>query len=163
MKRLGQRYVQYINRTYRLPYSLWEGRFRSCLVFDKNYFLACHRYIELNPVRANMVEQKAEYQWSSYQANAQGEFDRVLSSHSLYEELGNDATARQTAYKKLFSSRLESSLLNEIRQATNGGYVLVRCKFQREVALAIGRRTWRDAPGRPQKAHLEEGQGTLPF
>ena len=36
-------------------------------------------------------------------------------------------------------------------------------KFKREVALAIGRRTWRGVPGRPQKAHLEEGQGTLPF
>ena len=79
------------------------------------------------------------------------------------QTLGNDATARQIAYKKLFCSELESSLLNEISQAANGGYVLVRCKFQREVALAIGRRTWRGVPGRPQKAHLEEGQKTLPF
>ncbi|EDN68639.1 protein of unknown function DUF1568 [Beggiatoa sp. PS] len=82
MKRLGQRYVQYINRTYRRTGSLWEGRFRSSLVFDTNYFLACHRYIELNPVRANMVSHPAEYQWSSYFAPAPGEFDRVLSPHS---------------------------------------------------------------------------------
>ncbi len=87
----------------------------------------------------------------------------MLSPHSLYEELGNDATARQIAYKKLFCSELEYSLLNEIRQATNGGYVLGSDKFKREVALAIGRRTWRGIPGRPQKVHLEEGQGTLPF
>jgi putative transposase len=163
MKRLGQRYVQYVNRTYLWHGSLWEGRFRSSLVGEENYFLTCHRYIELNPVRANMVSHPAEYQWSSYRANAQGEFDRVLSPHSLYEELGNDATARQIAYKKLFCSKLESSLLNEIRQATNGGYVLGSDKFKREIALAIGRRTWRGVAGRPQKAHLEEGQGTLPF
>ncbi|WP_231570231.1 transposase, partial [Pseudomonas fulva] len=31
MKGLGQRYVQYINRTYRRSGTLWEGRFRSCL------------------------------------------------------------------------------------------------------------------------------------
>jgi len=31
MKRLGQRYVQYVNRTYRRSGTLWEGRFRSCL------------------------------------------------------------------------------------------------------------------------------------
>jgi putative transposase len=109
-----------------------------------------------------MVSHPAEYQWSSYRANAQGEFDRVLSPHSLYEELGKDAIARQIAYKKLFCS-LESSLLNEIRQAINGGYVLGSDKFKQEVALTIGRRTWRGVPGRPQKAHLEEGQRTLPF
>ncbi len=50
--------MQHINRTYRRTGSLWEGRFRSSLVFDTNYFLACHRYIELNPVRANMVSKK---------------------------------------------------------------------------------------------------------
>jgi putative transposase len=110
-----------------------------------------------------MVEQKAEYRWSSYFAPAQSKFDRVLSPHSLYQALGNDATARQIAYKKLFGSELESSLLNEIRQAANGGYVLGSEKFQQEVALAIGRRTWRSVPGIPQKAHLEEGQKTLPF
>lgn len=87
----------------------------------------------------------------------------MLSPHSLDEELGNDATTRQIAYKKWFGSELESSLLNEIRQAANGGYVLGSEKFQQEVALAIGHRTWREVPGRPQKAHLEEGQGTLPF
>jgi putative transposase len=124
-----------------------------------------------------MVEQKAEYRWSSYRANAQGEFDRVLSPHTLYKALGNDAMARQTAYQKLFCFELDSGIyakvfapqkllrrsLNEIRQAINGGYVFGNDKFQREMALAIGRRTWRGASGRPQKAHLEEGQGKLPF
>jgi putative transposase len=47
-----------------------------------------------------MVSHPAEYRWSSYQAYAQGEFNRVLSPHSLYQALGNDATARQIAYKK---------------------------------------------------------------
>ena len=110
-----------------------------------------------------MVSHPAEYRWSSYRANAQGEFDRVLSPHTLYKALGNDAMARQTAYQKLFCFELDSGLLNEIRQAINGGYVFGNDKFQREMALAIGRRTWRGALGRPQKAHLEEGQGKLPF
>jgi putative transposase len=87
----------------------------------------------------------------------------VLSPHSLYQALGNDATDRQIAYKKWFRSELESSLINEIRQAANGGDVFGSEKFQREVALAIGRRTWRGIPGIPQKVHLEEGQGTFPF
>ncbi len=46
MKGLGQRYVQYINSTYRRRGTLWEGRFRSCLMQEEAYVLACHRYIE---------------------------------------------------------------------------------------------------------------------
>jgi len=75
MKLLGQRYVQYVNRVYRRSGTLWEGRFRSCLVQAEDYLLGCQRYIELNPVRANMVAHPAEYRWSSYRANAQGEAD----------------------------------------------------------------------------------------
>ena len=47
MKHLGQRYVQYINRQYRRSGTLWEGRYRSCLVQSEGYVLACMRYIEL--------------------------------------------------------------------------------------------------------------------
>jgi len=71
MKHLGQRYVQYINRTYRRSGTLWEGRFKSCLAQDETYVLTCHRYIELNPVRANMVDHPRDYPWSSYRANAE--------------------------------------------------------------------------------------------
>ena len=56
MKHLGQRYVQYINRAYQRSGTLWEGRFRSCLAQSEDYVLACYRYIELNPVRADIVE-----------------------------------------------------------------------------------------------------------
>lgn len=60
MKAVGQRYVQYVNRSYRRSGTLWEGRFRSCLTQEEMYLLACQRYIELNPVRANMVELSGE-------------------------------------------------------------------------------------------------------
>ena len=70
MKFLGQRYVQYVNRTYKRSGSLWEGRFRASLVQTEQYLLSCYRYIEMNPVRANMVKHPQDYQWSSYAANA---------------------------------------------------------------------------------------------
>ena len=72
-------------------------RYRSCLTGEEAYFLACQRYIELNPVRAGMVAHPAEYRWSSYRANAQGEADPVLTPHDLYEALGADAGARTAA------------------------------------------------------------------
>ena len=90
MKRLGQRYVQYVNRTYRRSGTLWEGRFRSCLTQEESYVLGCYRYIELNPVRAGMVEHPGECRWSSYRANAQGETCSALRPHDCYRALGAD-------------------------------------------------------------------------
>ena len=71
MKHLGQRHAQHANRCYGRTGSLWEGRFRSCIVCDEAYVLRCYRYIELNPVRAGMVAHPREYPWSSYKANAE--------------------------------------------------------------------------------------------
>ena len=97
MKALRQRYVQYANRTYRRSGSLWEGRFRSCLTQEESYLMACQRYIELNPVRAEMVEHPADYRWSSYRVNAQGEASPLVVPHPLYEALGDARFSEQIA------------------------------------------------------------------
>ncbi len=152
MKSLGQRYVQYVNRVYRRSGTLWEGRFRSCPVQEEAYLLGCQRYIELNPVRANMVAHPAEYRWSSYRANAQGEPDALVRPHSLYDALGSDATARQAAYRELFRHELELGLVDEIRRATNGNFALGNERFAAQVAEAIGRRATPGMSGRPRKA-----------
>lgn len=75
MQSLGRRYVQYVNKTYRRSGTLWESRYKASLVDAENYLLACYRYIELNPVRANMVVHPGDYPWSSYRAHAYGEQD----------------------------------------------------------------------------------------
>ena len=151
MKALGQRYVQYVNRTYRRSGTLWEGRFRSCLTQGEAYLLACHRYIELNPVRAVMVEHPAEYRWSSYRANAQGEPDALLHPHLLYLALGSDAASRQAAYRELFRLELEPGLVDEIRRATNGNFALGNERFAGELAAVLGRRVTPGQSGRPRK------------
>jgi len=63
MQTLGRHYVRYFNHTYKRSGTLWEGRFKSCAVDEENYLLTCQRYIELNPVRANMVGAPEEYKW----------------------------------------------------------------------------------------------------
>lgn len=160
MKALGQRYVQYVNRTYRRSGTLWEGRFRSCLTQDETYFLSCQRYIELNPVRAGMVAHPAEYRWSSYQANAQGTPDTMLKPHPLYEALGSDAASRLTAYRALFRDALEPDLVDEIRRATNGNFALSNASFAAQVAAALGRRAAPGKSGRPRKSD-ESDSGAL--
>ena len=153
MKRLGQRYVQYVNRTYRRSGTLWEGRFRSCIAQEDNYLLHCQRYIELNPVRAKMVEHPADYQWSSYRSNAQGDTTKLVKPHFMYEGLGLTEIMRQTSYRELFRNDLEASLIDEIRNATNGNFVLGDERFKKEVSNILKRRVIPGKAGRPVKSN----------
>ena len=160
MKALGQRYVQYVNRTYRRSGTLWEGRFRSFLLQEETYVLACYRYIELNPIRAAMVAHPAEYRWSSYRGNAQGETNALLTPHPLYRSLGSDGAERQANYRELFRCELDPGLIDEIRLATNGNFALGNSLFIDQIEQALGRRAARGKPGRPFK-QADAGSGDL--
>jgi putative transposase len=153
MKLLGQRYVCHVNRTQLRTGTLWEGRYRSCLVDTEGYLLTCHRYIELNPVRAGLVGHPAEYLWSSYRANALGEGDPVLSPHPVMGSLGRDPAERQAAYRELFRHDLAPQVIEEIRASTNGGFVVGGERFQKEMANRLQRQvvplTRGRARGRP--------------
>lgn len=151
MKHLGQRYVQYINRSYRCSGTLWEGCFRSCLTQDEDYILGCYRYIELNPVRAAMVARPGEYRWSSYAVNGQGPRNPVITPHAQYLSLADSWSARYKACRALFGSHMESSLVDEIRHATNGNYMLGNSRFKEEIALMLERRVSPLKAGRPVK------------
>jgi putative transposase len=151
MKKLGQRYVQYVNRTYQRSGTLWEGRYRSCLIQGETYFYTCHRYIELNPVRAKLVSDPAEYPWSSYLANGYGIGNNILSPHQLYMELGGDAVERQVAYRELFRYELGADVIDKIRNSTNGNYVLGDSRFAEQVEAKLGRRATPGMSGRPKR------------
>ncbi|GBE49263.1 transposase IS200 like protein [bacterium BMS3Bbin13] len=151
MKHLGQRYVQYINRTYRRTGTLWEGRFRSCLAQKEGYVLACYRYIELNPVRANIVGHPEGYPWSSFRANAQGAKDVLITPHVEYTALNRHPNDRRRAYRTLFRAHMEPTLIDEIRTATNGNYVLGNDRFKEDVARVLKRRVTPGKSGRPRR------------
>ncbi len=154
MKGLGQRYVQYVNRTYGRSGTLWEGRFRSCLAQTEDYLLACYRYIELNPVRAAMVSHPREYRWSSYRVNAEGKASNLIVPHEQYRWLGRSAEERRQAYRDLFKAALDPDMMSAIRQATNGNYALGSNRFQAEIEAALGRRAHRGKPGRVGTDHV---------
>jgi putative transposase len=150
MRRLGQRYVQYFNRRYERSGTLWEGRFRSSLVDNEQYLLICQRYIELNPVRAGMVEAPEDYPWSSYRANALGADDPLLTPHPVYTNLGRNDEDRRTAYRYLFEEKLSDQLLTQIRHAGNGNRPLGPAAFVEEIAKIAGRKPPRQRSGRPR-------------
>jgi putative transposase len=161
MKRVGQRYVQHVNRTYHRTGGLFEGRFRSSLIEADTYLLACQRYIELNPVRAAMASAPGDYPWSSYRANALGRRDSVVTPHALCQDLAASDQARFAAYRRLFEDTLSAELHQRFRECTNGGFVLGSPKFERQIAVMLGRRTWKGLPGRPRKETDADGQGEL--
>ena len=152
MKFLGQRYVQYVNRAYKRSGSLWEGRFRSSLVQTQRYVLGCYRYIEMNPVRANMVKHPIDYRWSSYATNAAGKKTEWLTPHGEYLALAAEEPRRLEAYRGLFSTDLDPELMREIRTSTHGGYAVGDSRFKKEIESALNRRVTPRGPGRPTES-----------
>lgn len=156
MQALGRRYVYYINRTYRRTGTLWEGRYKASLVDSEAYLLTCMRYIELNPVRADMVEHPGEYSWSSYGSNAQGKNDPLITPHSLYLALDKSSEDRRRAYRELFRYHMNHEELHVIRDALNHELVLGRSHFKDQIEAMTRRQTRLGTPGRP-RAEEEEG------
>jgi putative transposase len=152
MRDHGRRYVQqYVNLVYGRTGTMWEGRYKSSLIDAQEYFLACSRYIELNPVRARMAETPEEYRWSSYRFHAFGINDPLLSPHPEHTALGATALERQCAYRQLFSSELQPSTLREIRDSLNRGWPLARERFTEEIGAVLQRAVRPPKRGRPAK------------
>jgi putative transposase len=153
MQSLGRMYVLYFNKQYHRSGTLWEGRYKSCLVLQETYL------IELNPFRAGMVEDPADYSWSSYQCNALGKKTGLLTPHPLFMALGNDEKKRMMSYRALFSHYVEGKLLEDIRQANNKGLALGNEHFIDDVEAVTSKHLREGKRGRPlgwRKMHREK-------
>lgn len=151
MMSVGRRYVQFINRAYGRTGTLWDSRYHSSVVQSDRYLLACQRYIELNPVRANMAGDPALYRWSSYRRNAFGMRDDVVTPHPLYLQLAPDDATRAAAYRTLFSSARPTREIDELRLALNQGQPLGDARFLTLIEAVTGTRRQIKARGRPRK------------
>jgi len=150
MQSLGREYVLYFNNTYNRTGTLWEGRFKSCLVCAPDYLLNLYQYIELNPVRANMVADPADYKWSSYQINALDKRSSLCRPHDLYTALGSDDKKRKSAYRDLFADILSHGLIDNIRKCSNKELVLGSEKFISEIKDLVGFTLKSNKRGRPR-------------
>jgi putative transposase len=161
MQRLGQLHAQHVNLKYKRTGTLWEGRFKSCLVQSQSYVLACYRYIELNPVRAGLVASPTEYRWSSVMSNAAGVPDPMLSPHAEYRALGTTQAMRLRQYSELLKSAPFAEEVEKIRFATRGGFALGGNAFQQLLATQLGRRVGPGQNGRPKEGASEDQQLAL--
>ncbi len=133
MQFLGRLYVRRFNYTYARSGTLFEGRFKTCVVQESRYLLTCLRYIELNPIRAVMVKDPGDYRWSSYQAHAFGTDARLWSPHELYLALGNTHKQRQQAWREMINETLDIDLLAKVRHCANTGLVLGSESFREQI------------------------------
>ena len=116
MQSLGRRYVRSINERYHRTGTLWEGRYKSCPVEDGEYLMHCHRYIELNPLRAGMVADPADHPWSSHGGNASGTFDSLISHHPSYLSLARDPDERRARYRAFAMETVSADELDAVRR-----------------------------------------------
>jgi len=151
MQWIGRRYVRTFNERHERSGTLWEGRFRSSLVDSEHYFLACQRYIELNPVRAGMVRQARDYPWSSHRYYLDDRPDPLLVAHETYLALGVTSSERRAAYQALCECDADPGELQSIRSSANKGRPLGSREFRVRVETASGQRA------RPESRSPREG------
>jgi putative transposase len=126
-----------------------ERRFYSSVIQSDRYLLACHRYIEMNPVRAGIVPAPRLYRWSSYRRNAEGLTCPIVTPHSLYLELGSTPERRERPYRAMFSDVLDATLLEQFRTAARASRAVGDEDFHRELGSQLGVCTYARKPGRP--------------
>jgi len=150
MQSIGRRYVQYFNHTYQRTGTLWEGRYKATLIDTEAYLLTCSRYIELNPVRANMVAHPADYRWSSFRANAYGEPDPLITAHAVYLAQHHDLDERQKHYQSLFAGQIDSKDIQTIRNAAQLSMPVGSDQFKTQIETALGYAIGHTKRGRPR-------------
>ena len=133
MQFLGRLYVRHFNYKYTRSGTLFEGRFKTCIVQKSHYLLTCLRYIEMNPVRAGLVKDPGDYRWSSYRAHAFGVSARLWSPHILYLDLGKNVKQRQLAWRELINETPNIEVLAKVRHCANTGLVLGTESFRQQL------------------------------
>jgi putative transposase len=149
MQAVGRRYVRNYNLRQARTGTLWEGRYRSTLIQAERYLLACMVYMDLNPVRAGMVADPADYPWSSYLHYIGRRTDKLITPHPLYWELGNTPFARDLAYGALVRSGVRETDKLALTDATLRGWALGEPDYVADLQRRTQRRVAKGQPGRP--------------
>lgn len=150
MKRIAGRQTRYVNKMEKRTGTLWEGRYKSSPVSVEDYLLACCRYVELNPVRAGLVEHPVSYRWSSYSEKTGG-YGNMVDADPVYLALCDEPGKREMKYGEWVLSAIPEGEPELIRAAVRRGQLTGSQKFFDQVAERLGRRVESRKPGRPEK------------
>jgi putative transposase len=149
MQSVGRSYVRYFNDRHGRSGTLWEGRYKSTLIQTDRYLLTCMAYIDLNPVRAGLVDEPRDFPWSSHAHYAGLRHERLLTPHPLYWELGNTPFAREAAYVELVRGGVRAVDQVALTEATLRGWAAGDEDFLTSLQKTTERRVIKSRPGRP--------------
>jgi putative transposase len=155
MQSIGRTYVQHINSTLQRSGTLWEGRYRACLIEPASYLMHCYRYIELEPVRHRLANDPMDYLWSSYHWHASGKRDPVITDHPLYLTLAGTEAKRCSVYRQTLDARMDRLLTEEIGKTLNQCRVLGSERFKDDIEGLLARRVRQGKRGRPKKVVMD--------
>ena len=158
MKALAARATRYRNKIEGRSGTLWESRYKSSPVQTDCYLLACCRYIELNPVRARMVESPGEYPWSSDRQRLGEDQEHWIDRDPCYLSLGESERVRRRRYGTFVQDAIPEGEWAMIREAVNRGQLTGDGRFIREVERILGKRIEHRGQGRPKKALITDGK-----
>lgn len=130
---------------------LWQGRFKNPIVQTDIYLLECIKYIEFNPVRANVVQTPLHYKWSSFRFHVGADNNnKLLDLDPAFITLGNTMQERFDSYMRFIQQEVSTEMLRHIKESINNGLFLADKAFEDEIReklqLARPRRK-----GRPSK------------
>ncbi len=151
MQAVGRQYVRYFNRRHGRTGTLWEGRYRASIIQEDRYFLACQRYVEMNPVEAGMVHLPEAFRWSSNAHHLGLVSDSLVSPHRLYWALGNTPFEREAAYRQLFEEPPAEDTAR-LALALDRGHAVAEEAFLGKLEAQTGRPWLRRPVGRPRKS-----------
>lgn len=151
MQAVGRSYVRYFNNLYQRTGTLWEGRYRSNLIESERYLLTCMVYIDLNPVRAGVVTQPADFRWSSHRHCIGLASDKLVTPHALFWGLGNTPFAREAAYVQMVQAGLATSEAVQLTQSALSGWALGADEFMSALQQVTSQRLVPGKAGRPLK------------
>ena len=149
MQAVGRRYVRNYNLRHQRTGTLWEGRYRSTLIQTERYLLACMAYIDLNPVRAGLVADPADYPWSSHQHYIGRTPDKLVTPHALYWEMGNTPFARDQSYVDMVLAGIDAEQQQALTDSALRGWALGEPDYVAELQRRTERRVAKGQAGRP--------------
>lgn len=149
MKRLAGRQTRYVNRLEGRTGSLWEGRYKSSPIETERYLLACCRYVELNPVRAGLLEWPEEYPWSSYRQKL-GMENSWVDEDACYRGLAEDLSERRYRYRRFVMRTDTEAMDDQIRAGHRHGWLTGTSRFADEIEKKTGIRIENRTQGRPR-------------
>ena len=137
-----RRYTRRINFREKWRGYLWQGRFAS-FIMDEPYLLAAARYVELNPVRAELVANAEQWPWSSARAHLSGRDDRLVKVAPLLAIVGD--------WNAFLNSAIREEELRELREHGRTGRPLGNATFLERLEAMVGRVLTPQKGGRPKK------------